>query len=139
VSAEVAFDAATEWLEDAYAVLHAALDSAGLATDGPDGALYPEAFFTDGVGEVVAFTPVAADSARLATAATDRTRAIDLPAVRVATMLHEGSFDDLDQTYGALGTAVSELGVGIDGPIREIYLADDRAEVCWPVTSGSEP
>jgi effector-binding domain-containing protein len=48
-------------------------------------------------------------------------------------MLHEGPFDDLDQTYGALGSVVHELGLGVDGPIREVYLADDRAEVCWPV------
>ena len=48
-------------------------------------------------------------------------------------MLHEGPFDDLDQTYGALGTVVAELGLGADGPIREIYVADDQAEVCWPV------
>ena len=44
--------------------------------------------------------------------------------------------DDLDQTYGALGTTVAELGLGTPGPIREIYLADDRAEVCWPITQG---
>ncbi len=49
-------------------------------------------------------------------------------------MIHEGSFDDIDQTYGALGTVVAELGLGLEGPIREIYLADDRAEVCWPIT-----
>ena len=49
----------------------------------------------------------------------------------------EGPFDDLDQTYGALGTVVNELGVGIDGAIREVYVADDRAEVCWPVAEGA--
>ena len=62
--------------------------------------------------------------------------ALDLPATRVAAMVHDGPFDDLDQTYGALGTVVAELGLGADGPIREIYLADDRAEVCWPITQG---
>jgi len=30
---------------------------------------------------------------------------------------------------------VNELGLGTDGPIREVYVADDRAEVCWPVTA----
>ena len=48
-------------------------------------------------------------------------------------MIHEGSFDDIDRTYGALGTVVAELGLGVEGPIREIYLAEDRAEVCWPI------
>ena len=31
-------------------------------------------------------------------------RPLELAATRVAVMLHEGPFDDLDQTYGALGT-----------------------------------
>ena len=65
-----------------------------------------------------------------------RLETVELPATRVAAMVHDGPFDDLDQTYGALGTVVAELGLGVEGPIREIYLADDRAEVCWPVTQG---
>ncbi len=75
----------------------------------------------------MAYVPVAADS---------RLETVELPATRVAAMVHDGPFDDLDQTYGALGTVVAELGLGVEGPIREIYLADDRAEVCWPVTQG---
>jgi DNA-binding transcriptional MerR regulator len=121
--AEVTFDAAGGWLADALGELHSALDDAGRPAAGPDGALYSDAFFTEGIGETVAYVPVA-DSGDLA-----------LPATRVAVMVHQGPFDDLDQTYGALGTVVAELGLGIDGPIREIYLADDQAEVCWPVRS----
>ncbi len=50
--------------------------------------------------------------------------------------------DDIDRTYGALGTAVAERAIGVDGPIREYYVVgftdtDDerqhRTEVCWPV------
>jgi len=48
-------------------------------------------------------------------------------------MVHEGSFDQLDQTYGALGTYVSKHGIGLGGPIREHYTAEDRTEVCWPI------
>ena len=125
--ATVAFDDAAAWLEAAYAELHGRLDGAGTAAAGPDGALYHDAFFTEGDGEVVAYVPVAADS---------RLETVELPATRVAAMVHDGPFDDLDQTYGALGTVVAELGLGVEGPIREIYLADDRAEVCWPVTQG---
>jgi effector-binding domain-containing protein len=56
--------------------------------------------------------------------------------------VHEGSLADSDRTYGALGTAVAERAIGVDGPIREYYLvgyadtADEarhRTEVCWPV------
>jgi DNA-binding transcriptional MerR regulator len=120
--AEVAFDGADAWLEAAFVELHAAEAARGLRAAGPDGALYSEAFFTEGTGETIAYVPVAQDGD------------LELPATRVAVMVHHGPFDDLDQTYGALGTVVAELGLGVDGPIREIYLADDQAEVCWPVT-----
>jgi len=136
VRATVAFEDASAWLDDAYAELRAAVAAAGLSAAGPDGALYHDAFFTDGDGDVVAYVPVGAGFAALEPAATGRAGALELPATRVAAMVHEGSFDDLDQTYGALGTVVAELGLGAEGPIREIYLADDRAEVCWPITQG---
>jgi len=93
-------------------------------------------FFTEGNGDVIAYVPVDGAAADLALAISGRAHAFDLAPTRVATMIHEGSFDDIDQTYGSLGTVVAELGIGLDGPIREIYLADDRAEVCWPITQG---
>lgn len=122
------------WLDEAFAELHARLEEVGVAAAGADGALYSEAFFTDGFGEVVAYVPLGAD------ATVDdrgRGRVVLLPPVRVAVMVHEGAFADLDQTYGALGTTVAELGIGAEGPIREVYLADDRAEVCWPLSEGA--
>ena len=39
VRAMVAFDAATDWLGDAYSELHRALDAAGVSPAGPDGGL----------------------------------------------------------------------------------------------------
>lgn len=51
-------------------------------------------------------------------------------------MVHDGPFDDLDQTYGALGTIVAERCLSAGGPIHEHYLADDHTEVCWPITQG---
>jgi DNA-binding transcriptional MerR regulator len=118
------------WIDAAFVELHAALEQAGIAAEGPDSALYSEAFFTEGAGDVVCLVPVTADAPRIEGG---RVRALDLPATRVAVMLHEGPFDDLDQTYGALGTVVAELGLGVEGPIREVYVAEDAAEVCWPV------
>ena len=118
------------WIDRAFADLHAALQHAGVEAVGPDSALYSEAFFTEGRGAVTCFVPVAPTAAP---ADGDRVRRLELPATRVAVMLHEGVFDDLDQTYGALGTVVNELGLGAEGAIREVYVAEDRAEVCWPV------
>jgi DNA-binding transcriptional MerR regulator len=128
IEGSIAFED-TAWIDAAFAELHAALDRADVVAPGPDSALYSEAFFTEGAGEVVVFVPVA----DLPVPDDGRSHTVDLRETRVAVMLHEGVFDDLDQTYGALGTVVAELGLGAEGPIREVYLADDRAEVCWPV------
>jgi effector-binding domain-containing protein len=57
-------------------------------------------------------------------------------------MLHPGSYDELDQTYGALGTYVAEQAIGVEGPIREMYVVSPldvedvsewRTELGWPV------
>jgi DNA-binding transcriptional MerR regulator len=132
----VTFTDGGAWCEAVYPELHAALDALGVAATGPDSALWADAFFTEGAGEAVAFVPVAVDLPRLA-GGSGRSSGLVLPATNVASMVHAGPFDDLDQTYGALGTVVAERGIGLEGPIREIYLADDRCEVCWPVTRGA--
>jgi DNA-binding transcriptional MerR regulator len=128
----VAFDDAGDWCDAAFAELHAVLSSAGVPPVGPDGALYHDAIFEEGEGEVVAFVPVAVSVAELGGG---RVAALELDAMTVAVMVHEGAFADLDQTYGALGTVVAYRGIGAPGPIREHYLDDDRTVVCWPIVS----
>ena len=131
IAGTVAFDDAFTWLEVAYRELHEAIDaSAGLIIDGPDGALYEEGFFQDAAGTVTAFVPVAGASVR---SLTGRCLQLDLPASDLAVLVHEGPYNELDRTYGVLGTYVTERGIGIAGPIRESYSADERAEVSWPV------
>ena len=121
---QVLWDGAGAWCEAAFAELNAAVPD----TAGPDAALFFDEFFEAGDGDVVAYVPDAGD-----TAPAGRASLLELPAVRVAVMVHDGAADDLDQTYGALGTAVAELGLSAGGPIRELYLADDHTEVCWPI------
>ena len=128
----VDFDACGQWIEAAFTELHAALDDAGIVPSGSDGALYAEPFFLEGAGEVSAFVPMQSGETLLRRG---RMARIDLPGGAFAVMQHEGSFDELDQTYGKLGTWVTERAIGAAGPIREHYPSDDRAEVCWPVTS----
>ncbi|MGH3472363.1 MAG: hypothetical protein ACRDPG_10015 [Nocardioidaceae bacterium] len=62
-------------------------------------------------------------------------------------MLHAGSLDEIDQTYGALGTHVVTRAVGATGPIREHYVVSPldtgdvaayRTEVAWPVYGTSQ-
>jgi DNA-binding transcriptional MerR regulator len=125
--AEVAFDDCGDWLTPALEGLRAGVADAGLTVSGADGALYSDAFFEAGVGEVTAFVPVAGDGAG----------AVELPATTAAVLVHQGSFADLDRAYGALGTAVAEMGVAGGGPIREHYLDATSTEVCWPVAGAA--
>ena len=123
----VAFDDVGTWLEGAFRELHRTLDGDGLVAAGPDGAMYSDAFFEAGAGDVTAFVPVAGRRQD----AVDNV--LDLAATTVAVLVHTGPFSELDQAYGALGTAVAERGIGAPGPIREHYLDDATTEVCWPV------
>jgi effector-binding domain-containing protein len=100
------------------------------APAGPDGALYPSEFFEAHAGELVAFVPVAEPLA-----AGDGIEAVTLPAVAVAVAVHEGTFDEIDRTYAALGAHVASRAIGTRGAIRELYLDDTRSEVAWPVAA----
>ena len=128
---------AVAWWMDAFRLLHRLVRG---VRSGPDGALFPQAFFEDEEAEVTAFVPVG-DRPR-GTALPARVRDLAVPGITAAAAVHEGPFGDLDRTYGALGTWVLERAAGADGPIREYYLPtgdpDDllahTTEVCWPVT-----
>ena len=55
---------------------------------------------------------------------------VDVPAAGLAIAVHEGSFAELDRTYGTLGTYVAEREIAVNEPIREYCLAgpaDGRA------------
>ena len=129
---------APAWGLDAFGSLTTALAQAGLTAAGSPGALFANEFFEAERGELTLFLPVVAAGSVPA----GRVRVVEVPAAEVAVMMHEGAADDIDRTYGALGTAVAERAIGVDGPIREYYLVstidtDDerehRTEVCWPV------
>jgi effector-binding domain-containing protein len=121
----------------AFAELYGALSGAGVEPAGPGGALYPNEIFELEQGDVVVFVPVADD-----VAPSGRAAPFGIPAAELAVTVHEGSFADLDQAYGALGSYVAERELGVEGPIREHYLvtyvhtedeSQHRTEVCWPV------
>jgi DNA-binding transcriptional MerR regulator len=129
ITAAVDAEACPAWLDDAFRELHDLVPDPSW----PDGALYAEPFFTEERGDVTAFLPLAADlDGPLGT----RARVIELPPARVAVLSHAGPFDDIDRTYGELGTWVNARGIGAPGPIRETYFSDTSAEVAWPIAEG---
>jgi effector-binding domain-containing protein len=148
VRGTVTVEEAWAWGADAFGELYRRLDEAGLEPAGPGGALFPGEFFELEKAELTAFVPVdvAIDlpvdvSADGPGPAGGRVEPLTVPAVEAAVMLHCGPAGDIDQTYGALGTAVAERAIGVEGPIREYFPvpfthpdpAAHRTEVCWPV------
>jgi DNA-binding transcriptional MerR regulator len=139
ISEPVAMSDIDPWWSAAFRELHDTVQAAGLDRSGPDGALYSGEFFADEAGDVTAFVPVGAGAPA---GRAGRVHVRDIPGAELAVTVHRGSFSDLDRTYGALGTFVSQREIGVPGPIREHYLvtsahtaheSEHRTEVCWPV------
>lgn len=137
------------WGADVFAVLSGALAAVGGTAAGSFAALYPGDFFELERSEVTVFLPVRDAEGAAARLSSGRVSLAEIPAIEAAVAMHEGAFDDIDRTYGALGTTVAERAIGVEGPIREYYLVssldtDDRTEhrteVCWPVfLTGAKP
>jgi effector-binding domain-containing protein len=124
-----------EWCESTFTMLGEI--SAGQGISATPGATYSDEFFTEDVGQVVGFLPVAPDQH-----AVDRVELVDLPAAYLAVTVHDGPFTDFDRTYGALGSHVAQYCEVAPGPIRELYVvgpadtpdpAGYRTEICWPI------
>ena len=47
---------------------------------------------------------------------------IVVPGAELAVILHTGAHTDVDRTYGALATYVTEHALAVEGPIREYYV-----------------
>jgi DNA-binding transcriptional MerR regulator len=125
------------WCEAAFPELYAAVATAGLMITGTVGGLCPDDVFEHGAGEFAAFVPISGTAGAIG-----RAEPYTLPAADLAIMLHAGPFTDLDRTYGALGSHVSDQLRAAEGPIPELYVvapqhssdpATYRTEVCWPV------
>jgi DNA-binding transcriptional MerR regulator len=133
----------TSWLPAALGDLSSALAAGGLQPAGPFGALYPGDFFELEQASVTAFLPVQTRGVCPGCCGHGLGRAVlaEIGGIDAAVAVHEGSVEDLDRTYAALGAEVAERVIGVQGPIREYYLTglDDpgastnRVEVCWPV------
>lgn len=124
------------WYDRATGELDGALSAAGAVPTGPPGGLYDNELFTQERGRVVVYRPV--DSPPLQGAV----HPLEIPAADLATTVHRGAHDDIDVTYAALGTYLSEQALQVAGPVREIYHVGPRdsddpstwqTEIAWPI------
>jgi DNA-binding transcriptional MerR regulator len=129
------------WWMESFRTLHRALRASGATRSGLDGTMFPTDFFTDTIGDLVAFVPVETVPERLPAGVTPYV----VPAAQVAVTVFDGPAMDLDRAYGALGRRVLDRAIASDGPIRERYaptgdpadLLAHTTEVCWPVSGAA--
>ncbi len=121
------------WYAGAMAELDAAV---GAGASGPPGGTYDNALFEEGRGRALVYVPTAEPPH------TGRVHAATLPPVELAVATHLGDHDDIEVTYGELGTWVVENALSVAGPVRERYLVGPRdvsdalqwrTEIGWPV------
>jgi effector-binding domain-containing protein len=124
------------WYDDAMGELERTLEALELTPAGPPGGLYGNELFSEERGTAAVYIPVADPPSH------GRVQPFVIPAGELAVTVHHGPHDDIDVTYGALGTYVAEHSLAVAGPVREIYLVgprdtDDssawRTEIGWPV------
>lgn len=103
---------------------------------GPAGGRYANELFTESAGTMTVFLPVREPRA------SGRITVTELPAAELAVTVHSGSHDDIDVTYGRLGTWVTEHALAVNGPVHETYLTAPsdtnaasqwRTEIGWPI------
>jgi DNA-binding transcriptional MerR regulator len=123
------------WYQGAMGEIRGTLSAQGIVASGPAGGIYAHELFTEEAGDATLFFPVTAELRPVG-----RVRALCVPGAELAVIVHHGSHDDVDRSYGALATHVSEHALAVDGLIREYYLVgppDDestwKTEICWPI------
>ena len=127
------------WFLGALGELYATLEASGISATGPAGGSYAAELFAEEKGEAVVFVPTAAEVPLVGRVAPQV-----IPGAELAVIVHAGTHDDVDRSYGALAAYVAEHALQVDGPIREYYLVGRRdtpdgkawrTEICWPIFS----
>ena len=125
------------WYQGALGELRATLGAQGLAATGAPGGIYATDLFTSERGEAMLFIACTGQVRPVG-----RVEAVVVPPAELAVIVHQGSHDDIDRSYGALATHVTQHALAVEGPIREYYLSgrndtpDEsawRTEIGWPI------
>jgi effector-binding domain-containing protein len=130
----VPMNALPPFFERAYhQVMRVVQEQAAVVTGPPVGVYY--GMPTDTV-DVAAGFPTAGP-----VAATDAVSAERLPGGRAAQLVHTGSYDSMEQTYGRLMTWVQQRGLALGPVMWETYLTEPNEEdpssmrtlITWPL------
>ncbi|HXB49599.1 MAG TPA: MerR family transcriptional regulator [Streptosporangiaceae bacterium] len=125
------------WYQGAIGEIRGTLSAQGIVCCGPPGGIFASELFSRERGEATLFVPVSSEVRPVG-----RVVPFIAPRAELAVINHTGSHSDVDRSYGALATYVSERALGVDGPVREYYLVgrhdtDDeqawRTEIGWPI------
>jgi DNA-binding transcriptional MerR regulator len=128
---------ALSWFLGAMAELRATVTVQNLSPTGVPGGIFANSLFSHGRGEATLFVPC-----KGTVRPTARVSGYLIPQTEIAVLVHEGTYSNVDMTYGALATYVARHALPMEGPIREYYLcgpqdtADEaawRTEIGWPI------
>jgi DNA-binding transcriptional MerR regulator len=128
---------ALTWYLGALGELRAALTAQNLRARGSAGGIFSNALFSHARGEATIFIPCEGTVRPIG-----RVSGHTVPAVELATLVHAGSYTDIDLTYGSLATYVTQHALAVEGPLREYYLVGPqdtpeesawRTEIGWPI------
>ncbi|MFC4942310.1 MerR family transcriptional regulator [Pseudonocardia sp. GCM10023141] len=133
-----------QFLAQAYPRLGAVAAQLGIEPIGPAAALYPPEIVDNTPDDVEAYFPIARP---VAVPAGSGVVIGEIPAARVAVLVHAGPYATIADTYRHLGAWVAQHATPLPLQIREIYVvsftetADTsrfRTEIHWPITPTEE-
>jgi effector-binding domain-containing protein len=125
-------DQVPEYLMPAFSEASAHAQQQGAKETGPCLAVWhtPSDVYTNEVAEVAIPVDRKVPSS-------DRVQVYELPAAQVASVVHQGDFDEFTQGHTAALLWIEANGYRVDGPYREVYIktepADSITEIQYPV------
>lgn len=123
------------WFSGARAELDEAVGTPDVTAAGPMGGLWSTELILDEAGDVALFVPVEPGPGL---DRVGRARFEVIPPTVLAVATHSGPDATAAQVYAELGAHVARHETGVDGPVRETYLAgtpggDGVTEIGWPI------
>jgi effector-binding domain-containing protein len=117
------------------------LAAAGLDPAGAPFTIYHRVTDADTPGDIAMCVPVAAPPET-----NDVIEVVEIPTEAAVSVVHQGSYEDLSASYGAVASWIHERGHRIAGPHREVYLnspadtaeSDLLTEILFPIDADGE-